>query len=192
MSTQSENLVEVAREASSLSAAADEAFAKELVARARAEGVELVGPDGVLAGLTRTVLEAALEAEMTEHLGYDKHDVEGRNGENSRNGTRVKTVLTDVGPVTIASPRDREGTFAPVIVPKRTRRLPGVDSLVISLSAKGLTTGEVSAHLARCMGQRFRKRRSHGSPTGYSSRSVNGRPARSIACIRWCSSTRST
>lgn len=79
-------------------------FAQELVDRARAEGVELVGPDGLLTGLTKRVLETALEAELSEHLGYDKHDPVGRDGGNSRNGTRTKTVLTQVGPVQIEVP----------------------------------------------------------------------------------------
>jgi putative transposase len=74
-------------------------IAQDLVDRARSEGVNLVGPGGLLAGLTKTVLETALEVEMTEHLGYDKHEQAGRNGENSRNGTRSKTVLTPIGPV---------------------------------------------------------------------------------------------
>jgi putative transposase len=111
-----------------------------------------VGPDGLLAGLTKRVLEAGLEAEMSEHLGYDKHDPQGRNGENSRNGTRTKTVITDVGPVEITVPRDREGTFDPQLVRKRQRRLDGVDAMVLSLCAKGLTTGEIQAHLAEVYG----------------------------------------
>lgn len=130
----------------------DEALARELVERARAEGVGLVGPGGLLTGLTKTVLEAALEAEMDEHLGYAPYAVEGRNSGNSRNGTRSKTVLTEVGDVTIEVPRDREGSFEPRIVAKRQRRLAGVDELVISLAAKGLTTGEISAHLADVYG----------------------------------------
>jgi putative transposase len=91
-------------------------LAQTLVEQARAEGVELVGPGGLLTGLTKTVLETALEAELSEHLGYDKHDPVGRNRANSRNGTRTKTVLTAVGPVQIEVPRDRDGTFEPVIV----------------------------------------------------------------------------
>jgi putative transposase len=122
-------------------------LAQELLERARAEGVSLVGPGGLLQGLTKTVLETALEAEMTEHVGYEPHDPAGRNSGNSRNGTRTKTVLTDIGPVELDVPRDRDGSFAPVIVPKRKRRLSGVDDLVVSLTAKGLTTGEVQAHL---------------------------------------------
>src|SRR5215213_6557997 len=127
-------------------------LAQTLVEQARAEGVELVGPGGLLTGLTKTVLETALEAELSEHLGYDKHDPVGRNRANSRNGTRTKTVLTAVGPVQIEVPRDRDGTFEPVIVRKRQRRLDGIDQIVLSLTARGLTTGEISAHFAEVYG----------------------------------------
>src|SRR6476661_5077493 len=129
------------------------AAARELVKAARDRGVELTGPDGLLKAITKTVLETALEEEMSEHLGYDKHAVEGRNHGNSRNGTRAKTVLTDAaGQVEIEVPRDRDGTFAPVIVGKRQRRLSDVDAVVLSLYAKGLTTGEISAHFADVYG----------------------------------------
>jgi len=131
----------------------DKQFAEELVGRARDEGVDLVGSAGLLTGLTKNVLEAVLEAEMSEHLGYDKHESAGRErGSNFRSGTRSKTVLTDVGPVQIESPRDRNGTLVPQLVKKRQRRLSGVDEMVISLGAKGLTTGEVSAHMAEVYG----------------------------------------
>jgi transposase-like protein len=123
-------------------------LAQELVEQARAEGVELVGQGGLLTRLTKSVLETALEAEMAEHVGYDKHDPMGRNGGNSRNGTRTKTVLTEIGPVEIEVPRDRDGSFAPTIVGKRQRRLDGVDEIVLSLTARGLTTGEIAAHFA--------------------------------------------
>src|SRR2546426_2905540 len=132
--------------------AAEEDFARGLMERAKAEGVSLVGPGGLLSGLTKTVLETALEAELTEDLGYEAHEPAGRNSGNSRNGTRSKTVLTEVGPVEIDVPRDRNGTFEPKLVRKRQRRLTGVDDLVISLVAKGLTTGEVCAHLAEIYG----------------------------------------
>src|SRR3954469_17861558 len=126
---------------------------RELVVAARARGEDLTGPDGLLKTLTKTVLETALEEEISEHLGYDKHAVEGRNHANSRNGTRAKTVLTDnAGPVQIEVPRDREGTFAPVIVAKRQRRLSDVDAIVLSLYSRGLTTGEISAHFAEVYG----------------------------------------
>ena len=131
---------------------AAEELARELAERARAEGLSLAGPGGLLGRVTKRVLEAALEGEMDAHLGYAKHDPAGRDGGNSRNGHRAKTVLTDVGEVVIEVPRDREASFAPQIVAKRQRRLGGVDDLVISLVAKGLTTGEVAAHLAEIYG----------------------------------------
>ena len=132
-------------------------LAAELLARADAEGVSLVGPGGLLAGLTKTVLETALEAEMTEHLGYEAHDPAGHHSGNSRNGTRTKTVITELGPVELDVPRDRAGTFEPQIVRKRQRRLGGVDAMVCSLSAKGLTHGEISAHLAEIYGAEVSK-----------------------------------
>ena len=80
-------------------------LAKDLIEAARADGMELIGPGGLLTGLITTVLETALEAELSEHLGYDKHDPAGRNRGDSRNGTRAKTVLTEVGPAWIEVPR---------------------------------------------------------------------------------------
>lgn len=103
------------------------------------------------------MLEKALEAELDEHLGYPKHAVEGRGTGNSRNGTRAKTVLTEVGEVELEVPRDRDGSFEPKIVKKRQRRLSGVDELVISLAAKGLTTGEIAAHFADVYGAEVSK-----------------------------------
>jgi putative transposase len=127
--------------------------AKELVRQAREQGLSLTGPDGLLKQLTKTVLETALNEELTEHLGYDRHDPAGRDSGNVRNGTRPKTVLTEAsGHVEIEVPRDRAGTFEPQIVRKRQRRLSGVDEMVISLYAKGLTTGEISAHFAEIYG----------------------------------------
>jgi putative transposase len=124
----------------------------QLVEQARSKGLQLTGEGGLLQQLTKTVLESALEGEITDHLGYGKHDPAGKDGGNSRNGTRSKTVLTDIGPVEIDVPRDREGSFEPAIVKKRQRRLTGVDEMVLSLSAKGLTHGEISAHLAEVYG----------------------------------------
>jgi hypothetical protein len=124
------------------------AAAKELVRQARAQGVALTGPGGLLKALTKTVLETALEEEMAEHLGYDRHDPLGRNRGNSRNGKRAKTVLTDSGEVAVEVPRDRDGSFEPVIVAKRQRRLSSIDEIVLSLYARGLTTGDIAAHFA--------------------------------------------
>ena len=127
-------------------------WAELLVARARDEGVQLTGEGGLLTGLVRQVLQTGLEVEMAEHLGYERHAVEGRGSGNSRNGTTPKTVTTDIGEVELAVPRDRAGTFAPVTVPKHRRRLEGLSGNVISLYAKGLTTGEIQAHLDEIYG----------------------------------------
>jgi transposase-like protein len=132
-------------------------LAQQLLVQAREQGIDLVGPDGLLNRLTKNVLETALEAEMDEHLGYGKHDVSGRGSGNSRNGTRTKTVLTEIGPVEIDVPRDTGATFDPQTVKKRQRRLTGVDEIVLSLSAKGLTTGEIAAHFAEVFGARVSK-----------------------------------
>ncbi|WP_237768185.1 IS256 family transposase, partial [Serinicoccus sp. CNJ-927] len=129
------------------------AVIQQMVRQAKEAGVALTGPDGLLKALTRTVIETALDEELSEHLGYDKHAPEGRNRGNSRNGTRTKTVLTDnCGPVEVTVPRDRDGSFEPQLVKKRQRRLSDLDELVLSLYAKGLTTGEISAHLSEVYG----------------------------------------
>lgn len=133
----------------------DVRIAEELVAKARAEGLSLTGPDGVLAAVTKNVIQAALEAEMTDHLGYAKGDraaSAAAGGSNHRNGTSKKTVQTGVGPVELDIPRDRAGAFEPQIVPKHARRVGGFDEAVVSLYAKGLTTGEIQAHLAEIYG----------------------------------------
>src|SRR5215831_1051750 len=128
--------------------AAGERVLRELTERARTGGLKLTGEGGLLGKLTKMVIEGALEGELDDHLGYEKNDPAGRDGGNSRNGHRAKTVLTDTGPVEISVPRDRDSSFEPRIVAKRQRRLTGVDEMVISLSAKGLTHGEICAHLA--------------------------------------------
>ncbi len=137
--------------------AADEQVLRELTERARTGGLKLTGEGGLLGRLTKMVIEGALEGELDDHLGYGKHDPEGRDGGNSRNGRRAKTVLTDTGPVEISVPRDRDSSFEPKIVAKRQRRLTGVDEMVISLSAKGLTHGEIAAHLAGVYGAEVSK-----------------------------------
>ena len=112
-------------------------LAEQLLAQAKAQGVDLIGPDGLLNQITKRVVETALEAEMTEHLGYEKHDYVGRDGGNSRNGVRAKTVLTEIGPVQIDVPRETDASFDPQIVRKRQRRLTGVDQIVLSGDGKG-------------------------------------------------------
>jgi putative transposase len=135
----------------------DEQLVRQLTERARADGLKLTGEGGLLQKLTKLVVESSLEGELDDYLGYGKHDVAGRDGGNSRNGKRAKTLLTEAGPVEIEVPRDRDGSFEPKIVAKRQRRLSGVDDLVISLSAKGLTHGEISAHLAEIYGAQVSK-----------------------------------
>lgn len=137
----------------------EQAAAAAMVAEARQRGLELTGPDGLLKLFTKNVLETALNEELTEHLGYDKHRAgPGRPSVNVRNGARSKTVISDaVGEVRIDVPRDRDGTFEPQIVKKRQRRLTDVDEIVLSLYAKGLTTGEISAHFAEIYGASISK-----------------------------------
>jgi transposase-like protein len=137
--------------------AGEEQLLRELTERARAGGLKLTGEGGLLGKLAKMVLEGALEGEMDDHLGYSKHDPDGRNSGNSRNGHRSKTVITEAGPVEISVPRDRESSFEPQIVAKRQRRLTGLDDMVISLSAKGLTHGEIAAHLEEVYGTEVSK-----------------------------------
>ena len=123
-------------------------WAAELVARARAEGVELTGENGLLTGLVREVLQTGLEVEMTDHLGYERHAADGRGSGNSRIGRTPKTVTTEIGKVDLRVPRDRDASFEPQTVRKGQRRLDGLTGNVISLYAKGMTTGDIQAHLA--------------------------------------------
>src|SRR5436190_13268715 len=137
----------------------EQAAAAAMVAEAKARGLELTGPNGLLKLFTKNVLETALNEEMTEHIGHEKHHAEaGRESTNVRNGSRGKTVISDAaGEVRIEVPRDREGTFEPQIVKKRQRRLTEVDEIVLSLYAKGMTTGEISAHFAEIYGASISK-----------------------------------
>jgi putative transposase len=127
-------------------------WAAELVEQARTDGVALTGEDGLLTALVRQVLQTGLEVEMTDHLGYEPHAVEGRGSGNNRNGTSPKTVTTEIGKVSLEVPRDRNSTFDPQTVRKGQRRLDGFSSNVISLYAKGMTTGDIQAHLAEMYG----------------------------------------
>jgi putative transposase len=113
---------------------------------------EILGRDGLLKGLTKRLVERALEGEMTTHLGYEKHAPEGRNSGNSRNGATPKSVLTGEGELDIEVPRDRNGEFDPQLVKKGQRRLPGFDDKVIALYARGLTTREIQSHLVDIYG----------------------------------------
>lgn len=121
--------------------------AERLVDQARADGVSLTGEGGLLTGLVQQVLQSALETEMTDHLGYEQHSSSGWGSGNSRNGHYPKTVATEIGDVRVEVPRDRNGSFEPQTVPVGSRRLSGLDAQIISLYAKGLTTGDIAAHL---------------------------------------------
>jgi transposase-like protein len=145
---------EIKSEKSGRGLSPEQAAAAAMVASAREQGLALTGPDGLLKLFTANVLETALNEEMTEHLGHEKNRAEaGRDSTNVRNGARAKTVVSDAaGEVSVTVPRDREGTFAPQIVKKRQRRLGEVDAIVLSLYARGLTTGEISAHFREIYG----------------------------------------
>lgn len=123
-------------------------WAEQLVARARTEGIELTGDNGLLTAMVRQVLQTGLNVELAEHLGYEPYAAEGRGSGNNRNGSYPKTITTEIGQVELQMPRDRLGTFEPATVPKHVRRLDGLSGNIISLYAKGMTTGDIQAHLA--------------------------------------------
>ncbi|MET3946441.1 transposase-like protein [Arthrobacter sp. UYCu512] len=133
------------------------ALIARLVGDAQAQGLSIDGEGGLLAQLTKLVVESALEGEITAHLGYEKHERAEEPAGNSRNGTRSKTVLTKAGPVSIEVPRDRAGTFEPAVVAKRQRRLGSIEDVVLSLSARGMTHGDIAAHLADVYGSEVSK-----------------------------------
>ncbi len=108
---------------------------------------DILGEDGLLDGLTKRLMERALEGELTDHLGYEKHAPEGHNGGNSRNGRTHKQLKTGSRSIELEVPRDREGSFDPQLVRKGQRRLPGFDDKVIALYARGMTTREIQGHL---------------------------------------------
>jgi putative transposase len=132
----------------------DPARVDELLADAESTGTPIDGPDGLLARMTKAVLERSLDVELADHLGYDLGDPAGVGSGNSRNGHGRKSVLTTAGPVELAVPRDRNGTFEPVIVPKRQRRLGQVEDMILSLYARGMSTRDIGAHLGEVYGAR--------------------------------------
>jgi putative transposase len=113
---------------------------------------DIIGENGLLKQLTKAVLERALTAEMTEHLGCEKHAAEGRNGRNSRNGATKKTLKGDSGELELETPRDREGSFEPKIVGKRQTRFTGFDDKILSMYARGMSTREIQGHLQEIYG----------------------------------------
>ncbi len=131
---------------------ADDLWLDELIDQAGENGVRLTGEGGFLPELVKAVLERGLAAELTGHLGYEHGDPAGRGSGNSRNGSTPKTVSTEVGPVGVNTPRDRAGSFEPRLVPKGQRRLGGLDEIIISLYAGGMTVRDIGAHLQRTLG----------------------------------------
>jgi putative transposase len=137
---------------STMDAILGEGWLERAVAQVRESGGRLTGPGSFLSQMVKEVLEAGLAAELTEHLGYGRHEVAGHNSGNSRNGSSPKTVHTEIGPVDVAVPRDRAGTFEPVLLPKNATRLGGLSEIIISLYAGGMTVRDIGHHLQRVYG----------------------------------------
>src|ERR687897_419981 len=130
----------------------DQGFLDELMDRVDEGGVQLTGEGGFLPELVKRVLEAGLQAKLTGHLGYEKHDPAGRGSGNSRNGSTGKRLGTEVGDLELATPRDRNGTFDPRLVPKGQRRVGGLTDMIISLYSGGMTIRDIQSHLERTLG----------------------------------------
>src|SRR3712207_558367 len=124
----------------------------EIFAQIDSGQVPLTGDDGLLKGMLKAALERGLEVELTDHVGYERGDPAASAFPNSRNGTSPKTVSSEVGDVELAVPRDRNGTFTPQLVPKGARRLGGLDEMIISLYAGGMTVRDIAYHLASTIG----------------------------------------
>ncbi|SPF39117.1 transposase [Candidatus Sulfopaludibacter sp. SbA4] len=107
---------------------------------------DIIGENGLLKQLTKTLLERAMNAELTHHLGYQKHDPAGYNSGNSRNGTSGKTIKGDFGELEIEVPRDRNSSFEPQVLPKHQTRFAGFDDKIVSMYARGMTTREIEGH----------------------------------------------
>jgi putative transposase len=144
--------------------------------------------ESMFRSLKKAVIERAMSAEMSDHLGYRPGDQKPEGQNNQRSGTSGKTVITDDGPVRIEVPRDREGSFEPQIIGKHERRFTGFDQKIIAMYARGMTVREIQGYLARCTAQRCRRSSSARSPTRWRRRLPPGRAGRSSPCIRWCSS----
>jgi putative transposase len=123
----------------------------ELLAGAATEA-KIAGPGGLLAELTKRLVERAMEVELTDHVGYDRHHEPPGGTGNTRNGSTPKTLITEHGPVGIDTPRDRDGSFEPKIVRKRQRRFEGFDDKILALYSRGLSTRDIEAHIAEIYG----------------------------------------
>jgi putative transposase len=130
----------------------DQGFLDQVMSSVDEDGVQLTGEGGFLPELVKRVLEAGLQAELTDHLGYEKHDRAGRGSGNSRNGFTPKRLGTEVGDIDLTTPRDRVGSFEPRLIPKGSRRVGGLSDMIISLYAGGMTIRDIQAHLERTLG----------------------------------------
>ena len=130
----------------------DAGLLDDLMAKVDDEGLQLTGDGGFLPEMIKAVLERGLQAELSDHLGYEKGGRSGQGNLNSRNGATPKTVATEVGDIALNGPRDRDGSFEPRLVPKGSRRVGGLDEMIISLYAGGMTIRDIQHHLARTIG----------------------------------------
>src|SRR2546426_7572986 len=168
----------------------DAGLLDHLMSKVDSDGLALTGEGGLLPELVKAVLERGLAAELTDHLGYERGDPAGRGSANSRNGSTPKMLASEVGDIPLAVSRDRAGSFEPRLVPKGSRRAGGLDDMIISLYAGGMTVRDIQHHLARTLGTEL----SHETISTItdavleevSDLSEPGRPA------RWRSSTRSS
>ena len=113
---------------------------------------DIIGENGLLKSLTKALLERAMNAELTNHLGYEKYDPTGHNSGNSRNGTTSKTVKGEFGEMVVETPRDRNGSFEPQILSKHQTRFDGFDDKILSMYARGMSTREIQGHLKEMYG----------------------------------------
>ena len=157
----------------------------ELLAGASTEE-EIAGPGGLLAELTKRLVERAMEVELTDHVGYEPHCEPPGGAANQRNGTTPKTLITEHGKVQLNAPRDRDGSFEPKIVRKRQRRFVGFDEKILALYSRGLSMRDIEAHLEEIYGVKVgRELITQGHRRGH------GRRARVGVSGRWRTSTRS-
>lgn len=150
--TSTDDAEEVTADAADAAGVVPDELIDAVMANVDANGVELLGPDGVLAELTKRILERGLSEELTDHLGYESGDPAGRGSGNNRNGTTPKTVLTEIGAIDLDIPRDRNGSFEPQLVPKGTRRLAKFNENIVHLYARGMSTRDIRRELARMYG----------------------------------------
>src|SRR5215218_1830588 len=149
-------------------------FLDQLMSKVDEGGVQLTGEGGFLPELVKRVLEAGLQTELTDHLGYEKHDRAGHGSGNSRNGTMAKRLGTEVGDIDLATPRDRNSSFEPRLVPKGERRLGGLSDMIVSLYAGGMTIRDIQAHLERTLGTQLSHVPGHPNPLTSGFATTNG------------------